>query len=233
MHAHLQGRKRWVKNMPLAKWVFFHPACVQQADAWVRANANTHGFSRDAKGHGFHLNEEQITKLQAHLGNDPKTGLAYVRVVFQSHGERVYVPAGWVHQVENLQDCVKLAWDFFGSPERLAVCLAACACQDCRYQCLGLCVCISRAVQSCARVVTVHGQWCIFFRKLLSCQTFLLGVNQMYMVVSLVVVFPVTCTKWYRFVRCKSVQSVRVANLQELIYVDLYIQVHMPIFVEP
>jgi len=37
----------------------------------------------------------------------------------------VYVPAGWVHQVENLQDCVKLAWDFFGSPERLAVCLAA------------------------------------------------------------------------------------------------------------
>ncbi|DBA96413.1 TPA: putative JmjC domain-containing histone demethylation protein 2C [Trebouxia sp. C0004] len=121
----IKGQKNCVQDMPLAKWVFFHPFCVKHADAWVRANANDHGFSRDAKGFGFHLNQEQIAKLQAHLGDDPRTGLAYVRVVYQFHGERMYVPAGWVHQVENLQDCVKLAWDFFGSAERLAVCFAA------------------------------------------------------------------------------------------------------------
>lgn len=48
-----------------------------------------------------------------------------MRVIFHFHGERLYLPAGWVHQVENLQDCVKIAWDLFSSIERLPVCLAA------------------------------------------------------------------------------------------------------------
>ena len=125
VYACLQGQKEWQQHMPLAKWVFFHPACVARAHAWVMANINKTGFSRDANGQAFHLKEDHIAKLQVHLGEDPKSGEAYVRVVYQFHGERMYVPAGWVHQVENLQDCVKLAWDFFASPERLAVCVAA------------------------------------------------------------------------------------------------------------
>ena len=37
----------------------------------------------------------------------------------------MYVPAGWVHQMENLQMCIKLAWEVFGSSCRFPVCLAA------------------------------------------------------------------------------------------------------------
>ena len=51
---------------------------------------------------------------------DPDTGYSYVQTVYQHHGQMVHVPAGWLHQVENLQDCVKIAWDMM-APERVAL----------------------------------------------------------------------------------------------------------------
>ncbi len=109
-------------DMPLAKWVFFHPARLAEVHAWVQANGHADGLSQGSAS--FKLSTDEIAALTAHLGKD-SNGDPYVRVVYQFHGQRVYVPAGWVHQVENLQDCVKLAYEFFKSPSRLAVCLAA------------------------------------------------------------------------------------------------------------
>ncbi len=123
MHTFLQG-----KDTPLAKWVFFHPACLEEATAWMKVNVDAAGFQTQRQGKKLYkpfLDHDQILKLQAALGECPETGEAYERVVYQFHGQRIFVPAGWLHQVQNLADCVKLAWDFFGSPERLAVYLAA------------------------------------------------------------------------------------------------------------
>lgn len=123
IHAHVQGQKKqWVRDRPLSKWVFFHPARITEVDAWIKANANVGGLSQGSTR--FHLNTDQIVKLQAHIGTD-NDGESYVRTVYQFHGERMYVPAGWAHQVENLQECVKLAWDFFASPAKLPLSLVA------------------------------------------------------------------------------------------------------------
>ena len=49
----------------------------------------------------------------------PDTGSYHVQTVYQHHGQVAHVPAGWLHQVENWQDCVKIAWDLM-IPERMA-----------------------------------------------------------------------------------------------------------------
>jgi len=36
-------------------------------------------------------------------------GYYHVQTVYQHHAQVVHVPAGWLHQVENWQDCVKIA----------------------------------------------------------------------------------------------------------------------------
>ena len=34
-------------------------------------------------------------------------------MIKQRHGDLVHIPAGYMHQVENLQDCTKIAWDMY------------------------------------------------------------------------------------------------------------------------
>ena len=55
------------------------------------------------------LSLADVAKLSKFLGKDPDTRYSYVQTVYQHHGQVVHVPAGWLHQVENLQDCVKIA----------------------------------------------------------------------------------------------------------------------------
>ena len=62
------------------------------------------------------------------LGNDVETRDAYMN--FRSHGGRLYVSAGWVHQLENLQHGVKMAWDYYSAitePKKShAICTGSC-----------------------------------------------------------------------------------------------------------
>lgn len=51
------------------------------------------------------LDPAQSHKLAARLGPEA------VRLVVQHAGERVHVPAGWVHCVFNVRPCIKVAWD--------------------------------------------------------------------------------------------------------------------------
>ncbi|GFR42749.1 hypothetical protein Agub_g3687 [Astrephomene gubernaculifera] len=53
-----------------------------------------------------------VNELRAALGENN------VVVIEQYHGDVVHVPAGWIHQVENVQACLKLAWDTL-NPRRL------------------------------------------------------------------------------------------------------------------
>ena len=56
---------------------------------------------------------QQIARLQKDMGTDGQTGLAYIRVMKQGHGEMVQVPAGWMHLVMNLRPCAKMAWEIY------------------------------------------------------------------------------------------------------------------------
>ena len=69
------------------------------------------------------LSQADVAKVSKFLGKDPATGRVYVQTVYQHHGQVVHMPAGWLHQVETLQDCVKLAWDIM-LPERMAAYMA-------------------------------------------------------------------------------------------------------------
>lgn len=89
----------------LAIWVFLDPIILVKADAWLRENGYKNGFAGKVT-----LNVQQITKLQQDMGTDGQTGLAYVRVLRQGHGDMVHVPAGWMHMVINLRACLKMAW---------------------------------------------------------------------------------------------------------------------------
>ena len=122
--ACLQGKlKKYMPGMPLAKWIFVHPACTAQAHEWFKEHVHEAGLSPPEGRTRIKLSIPQINSLQQYLGHDDE-GVAYLQVKYQHHGEMMYVPAGLVHQVENLQMCVKLAWDFFGCSSRLPVCLA-------------------------------------------------------------------------------------------------------------
>ena len=47
------------------------------------------------------------------MGTDPTAQQAYVFSMRQFVGHRVHVRPGWLHQVTNMQPCMKLAWDFY------------------------------------------------------------------------------------------------------------------------
>jgi len=109
----------------LARWVFVNPCCIVTANEYAKKEFKQcqQGFDKCTKdGHDMFdtfLSQADVAKLSKFLGKDPETGRAYVQTVYQHHGQVMHVPAGWLHQVENLQDCVKIAWDIM-VPERMA-----------------------------------------------------------------------------------------------------------------
>jgi len=113
------------EGIALARWVFVNPCCIVTADEYAKKEFKQcqQGFDKCTKdGRDIFetfLSQADVAKLSKFLGKDPEAGRAYVQTVYQQHGQMVHVPAGWLHQVENLQDCVKIAWDIM-VPERMA-----------------------------------------------------------------------------------------------------------------
>ena len=113
----------------LARWVFVNPCSIIRAKEYVRKEFKQcpEGFDKCTKNgrdmFDTFLSQADVAKLSKFLGKDLETGCAYVQTVYQHHGQVVHVPAGWLHQVENLQDCVKIAWDIM-VPERMAAYMA-------------------------------------------------------------------------------------------------------------
>ena len=93
----------------LAIWFFLHPAMAQKADTWLRCNGHKEGFSKEGK---VHLSSAAMDELMDFLGKD-SNGQPYCIKIQQRHGQLVYVPPGWLHQVTNVAQCMKMAWELY------------------------------------------------------------------------------------------------------------------------
>lgn len=92
----------------LAVWVFLHPNILGKAEIWLRDNGFKKSFAEKVS-----LDMQQISRLQKDMGTEGQTGLAYVCVIKQGHGDMVHVAAGWMHLVINLRLCAKMAWEIY------------------------------------------------------------------------------------------------------------------------
>ncbi len=88
---------------PIATWTFIDPESAEAADAWVRENIEeaSNGIA------GYRMEVADVKRLQAALPE------GHVRVLEQYSGDTVVVSPGWIHQVQNHQPCLKLAFDVF------------------------------------------------------------------------------------------------------------------------
>ena len=115
------------KDTVLAVWTFFDPAIVAPSSEWVQGLQLATGKKRVAgdptpaatgtkglKGK-VRLNAQRVQDLRNHLNGKgllyDSTGRDLMPIIEQRHGDMVHVPAGYMHQVENLQPCVKIAFD--------------------------------------------------------------------------------------------------------------------------
>ena len=99
-----------------ALWAFIRPEAeaLEKLDAYLREHHCKEGLAGRPKV----MSEEAVQKLWDHMGSVDMT------VFKQLPGEMVCVPCGWVHQVVNLRDCVKVACDVC-QPDRLAAAIGA------------------------------------------------------------------------------------------------------------
>ena len=114
----------------LAVWTFFHPVIVEASSKFVQGLQLAQGKKRVAGdptrkatgSDGFlgktgrvRLSAQRVQDLREHLNDlhllyDSK-GNDRMPIIEQRHGDMVHVPAGYMHQVENLAPCVKMAFD--------------------------------------------------------------------------------------------------------------------------
>ena len=100
------------QDQPVARWDFISPVKADDAAQFAKKWRAT-GFAGAFAGDKLHLSLPRVLDLQAAMGTDPATGQFYVLSWYQFAGQRVHVRPGWMHQVTNLQPCLKLAWDFY------------------------------------------------------------------------------------------------------------------------
>ena len=113
----------------LARWTFFNPVILPTLTDFVKQLQAQPSRSKErqpqdpppsssGKG-GFHehvtLSRGRMVEFVEHLAKlglaTDKKGVSMVLDVYQHHGDVVYVPPGHMHQVENLQNCTKVAFD--------------------------------------------------------------------------------------------------------------------------
>jgi hypothetical protein len=125
-------------DAPLAQWMFLHPRVFLDEDLLLQLHAalvkmdvvkagdvveeNIFAYKRDAEYHESGalkrkkkplLSLNQVEELRFALGEEN------VIILYQKHGQVVFVPPGYAHQVINLEDCMKMAFDFI-DPKLLA-----------------------------------------------------------------------------------------------------------------
>lgn len=98
----------YLKDGPLARWVFFEP----RAASLVLEYMNKHHVRSNDR---MLLDECAIEQLGKHL--EAELGSKAMHIVDQYSGEIIHVQTGFLHQVCNLQPCVKLAFDYVDTSE--------------------------------------------------------------------------------------------------------------------
>ena len=103
----LPTRRRTLRRV-LARWTLFSPKIVHILAAHARKKAPDM-----ARWHDVFVDDATIRDIKVEAASVPcEDGSAHVVEVDQCAGMRVWVPPGYVHQVVNHEDCVKVAWDF-------------------------------------------------------------------------------------------------------------------------
>jgi hypothetical protein len=89
--------------------VFISSQKLVDADGWVKKNYSKYlnGF----KARKIKLSIQEIGRLTNFLGGD-ECHQQYVTIFHKFARTKVHVPLGWVHNICNIQPCVKFAWDF-------------------------------------------------------------------------------------------------------------------------
>jgi JmjC domain, hydroxylase len=97
----------------LAVWVCIAPFAIEAADAWLRRQKKSGAFlfPQGFATPGRVLLQRPLLERFVYDMNAHRVGS--VMVVPQRHGEVVYMPPSWVHQVTNLQPVLKVAFDFY------------------------------------------------------------------------------------------------------------------------
>ena len=94
---HCQGHSKFVK--------IEFKQCPKGVDKCIQDGSDTYNTF---------LTHSDVANLSTFLGKGPDTRCAYVQTISQYHRQLVHVPAGWLLQVVNPQDCV--VWRWHGTP---------------------------------------------------------------------------------------------------------------------
>lgn len=98
------------KKTVLARWHCFHPKLRHLISSKVKEWGIGNSLADEVL-----FNYEQVCELTKTL----EVGKDFT-IINQRHGDRVSVPPGWIHQVENLRPNFKISWDFL-EPKKLHV----------------------------------------------------------------------------------------------------------------
>lgn len=105
-------------DLVLAEWYFVSPVLLKDdcmrglVEEWMRAEMGVQLGVRDIKSGNIRCTKAKFLKLQEAVG-DPDGLKRLAFVVEQRHGDVVFVQAGYMHHVVNVNSCVKFAFDVF------------------------------------------------------------------------------------------------------------------------
>ncbi|KAK9812259.1 hypothetical protein WJX73_008387 [Symbiochloris irregularis] len=94
---------KWAQNLDSKQgsvWNFFSPPTIEKVETWCQKRLQKRLSDEDFPL----LNEAQMNELKEYVG----TGWVELE---QGHGELIFVPPGWLHQVRNLSPNLKVAWE--------------------------------------------------------------------------------------------------------------------------
>jgi hypothetical protein len=100
-------------KLPLAIWYFIQPAAIPMVHEWLKEVKQITAGLGCGRFEMPRLTEEDFDALRKYCGVDEESGEYYVTKVEQFHGHWIEFEPGMLHQVINLQPCVKFAYDTY------------------------------------------------------------------------------------------------------------------------
>jgi hypothetical protein len=105
----------------LAQWLFIAPNFLKEFLQWCSEEFGLDpqfmALPRDKTDKPKQAARPLLTQTQVEIALQKFGGTGQVRVLYQRHGEVLLVQAGWSHQVTNLEDNLKLAFDYLEEVE--------------------------------------------------------------------------------------------------------------------
>ena len=98
----------------VADWLFVAPNMIEVADLWLKQLVGANGRSLFPDGFATYGRVLLTGEVQQRFVQEMNVVCPNsVTILAQQHGEVMYVPPGYVHQVINRQMALKVAWDYY------------------------------------------------------------------------------------------------------------------------